>query len=271
MALTKVTDRLTAYQRRNVKDYGAVGDGVTDDTAAIQTAFGGAGSTPDNIHVYFPNGTYKITGSEGIKVYRSGETLRNVKIEGETSEGVLIQNTDGAGRGITVGEPSSSDGLWGSASAINTEGVEIRNLGHDCNNIGLWVVFCRDVIIDNIKGYGLLCVAAGNDATDDCENLRITNVTRMEDGRDLSPDAWYSIGIYRTTRFSINNFQSKFLPAAAGTGGNHIVIASSSIGEVSGCNIFQSQTSGTGINLETGTQTVTVTGNTIIGPSNGII
>jgi hypothetical protein len=39
----------------SVKDFGAVGDGVTDDTAAIQAALN-AGDL-----VFFPNGTYKIT------------------------------------------------------------------------------------------------------------------------------------------------------------------------------------------------------------------
>lgn len=47
----------------NVLDYGAVGDGVADDTAAIQAAidsFGGP-STATGGTVYFPNGNYKIT------------------------------------------------------------------------------------------------------------------------------------------------------------------------------------------------------------------
>lgn len=38
----------------SVKDFGAVGDGVTDDTLAIQTAFLNGGN------VYFPTGTYKV-------------------------------------------------------------------------------------------------------------------------------------------------------------------------------------------------------------------
>src|SRR5262245_18977842 len=57
---------------RNVKDFGAVGDGVTDDTAAIQATFDCSFGTASNPHgpyydrflnkpVFFPAGRYKTT------------------------------------------------------------------------------------------------------------------------------------------------------------------------------------------------------------------
>ncbi|CAK5264148.1 unnamed protein product [Mycena citricolor] len=54
---------------RNVKDYGAVGDGVADDTVAINKAISDGGacgqgcpsSSVKPVLVYFPTGTYKVT------------------------------------------------------------------------------------------------------------------------------------------------------------------------------------------------------------------
>jgi len=53
-----INDRVPAENFLNVKAYGAVGDGVTDDTAAIQAAIN-AGATLGRT-VYFPAGTYRI-------------------------------------------------------------------------------------------------------------------------------------------------------------------------------------------------------------------
>src|SRR6185503_11160323 len=46
----------------NVKvKYGARGDGVTDDTAAIQSGLNALGTTGNSSVLYFPAGTYRVT------------------------------------------------------------------------------------------------------------------------------------------------------------------------------------------------------------------
>lgn len=67
--LTNVFDRV------NVKDFGAVGDGSADDTVAIQYAIN-VGWT-NEMPIYFPNGDYKITTRPGqsyaLKIPSTGE------------------------------------------------------------------------------------------------------------------------------------------------------------------------------------------------------
>jgi hypothetical protein len=71
MALTKVTYSMIDGAVVNVRDFGATGNGTTDDTAAIQAALNylatlgdGGGVTPfrrSGGTLFFPNGTYKTT------------------------------------------------------------------------------------------------------------------------------------------------------------------------------------------------------------------
>lgn len=76
MALTKVTYSMIDGASINAQDYGAIGDGSNDDTAAIQAAINAASSSHQM--VYLPIGKYKITSTLTVPqngyLYMVGET-----------------------------------------------------------------------------------------------------------------------------------------------------------------------------------------------------
>lgn len=101
----------------SVKDFGAVGDGVADDTAEIQAALATVSAGGG---VYFPAGTYRVTAlltiPAGVIVYGDGMTATRVRQEGAAYCFAL-------GNGAVMRDMR----LDGSASA--TGGININNCG----------------------------------------------------------------------------------------------------------------------------------------------
>lgn len=95
MALTKVTNSMIVGAYLNVQDYGAVGNGVTDDTVAIQAALDAVASkSASNIGgtVFLPSGNYLVTAPLGISLGTSilGETSGLVGISPSPSSGTTF-------------------------------------------------------------------------------------------------------------------------------------------------------------------------------------
>lgn len=84
----------------NVKAYGAVGNGSTDDHAAIQSAIDAAGAAGGGV-VYFPASTYKI-GTVGLTYNYDDLSLVGA------GRGATILTYSGSGSAITNATPASS-------------------------------------------------------------------------------------------------------------------------------------------------------------------
>ena len=133
----------------NVRDFGAVGDGVTDDTQAIKDALATCGSVWSNKPsvLYFPRGNYII--KECITL---DEKYLSIEGEGLSNTNIISQGTH---NGIDLIGSSNKNQLWG-----NT----LRNFTLDCSNLNgtgilgkhLGLEFMMEnVYIINTNGKGL--------------------------------------------------------------------------------------------------------------------
>jgi hypothetical protein len=88
---TTVEDKLA--QTVSVKDFGAVGDGVTDDTLAVQAAITNALGQS----IYFPEGTYLISSSITVPKFTNvyGDGKINSKIKATTNVPIFILGSAG--------------------------------------------------------------------------------------------------------------------------------------------------------------------------------
>ncbi|MCL2352361.1 MAG: hypothetical protein FWC55_07515, partial [Firmicutes bacterium] len=97
--------------RLNARDFGAIGDGAADDTAAVQAAVNAAASDPNGGVVYFPNGSYNIaTVTLPSGVVLLGESKENTKLCYTGTGGVNFINSIDAAQGGYSG-PAERQGV----------------------------------------------------------------------------------------------------------------------------------------------------------------
>ena len=141
----------------NVKDaaYGVVGDGVTDDRAAIATA---VAAVPSGGTLYFPAGTYLTSSASPL---------------------VSIADTDsvtirGAGRGLTILKQSGAGNIVTMTGTI--ENLVMQDLsfnGNDAAAIGLDIANAKDCVFERLSFSGCLshCINLSGSGT-------LTNIIR---------------------------------------------------------------------------------------------
>jgi hypothetical protein len=111
----------------SVKDFGAVGDGVTDDTAAIQLAFNAA----NNKTLLFNEGTYLV--SKGVSDYVL-EVPNSISIVGTEAQ-VTIKLSTATGTAYMLGRATASSHF--SMEGIILDGNSTVLTGINCNGVHL--------------------------------------------------------------------------------------------------------------------------------------
>ncbi len=91
----------------NVRDYGAVGDGVTDDTKAIQATIDAARAAIDaadeiiDAEVYLPEGTYIVSGNPELDASSCLRLYNRVTLGGDGADATTLKLADGWDKTVT--------------------------------------------------------------------------------------------------------------------------------------------------------------------------
>jgi len=194
MATTKTTAKSTVLFTYNVKYYGALGDGTTDDTTAILAAF--AACTSGGI-VYFPAGTYLTTGT--------GLTVSNAKtiIKGDGNKASIILAPLSTANGININaadcalEDIGIDGRYASQSNSASQSQQCGvYVGSGAHRLRL-----TRVQIKNTCSHGVSNIGNGTDML--VEDSLITNLGLAASKVQATPSP-------TTTTFAVAPGSSRF-------------------------------------------------------------
>ena len=151
MSLTKVTYSMINSAPASVLDFGAVGDGIADDTLAIQAALNSGANV-----INFPQGTYLIDG--GLTLTAPNTTLvctgATIKLKNNASSLEMLFIT---GTGCTV-----DGGTWDGNKANGNKGDGSLLATYFSFNVAMFADYCTTKNITSINTFGMAIKGVAN-------------------------------------------------------------------------------------------------------------
>lgn len=201
---TILSTNLKEHVALNVKDYGAIGDGVNDDRQAIQDAIDAAAQGLGGGNVYFPEGTYLVKEIVFLKSHTHLELnekatiLNGINIKNHPSIVFMtgLFTDDGAQVEWDPTEDISySGGTIDMNGALNEEGTKAKNLPL-INSSGAFAIGnSNNVTIKNVtfkdsyQGHAIQIAGSKNVLVDNSRFLGQTLPKTMKDGQIISKES----------------------------------------------------------------------------------
>ncbi|MBA1242411.1 M10 family metallopeptidase C-terminal domain-containing protein [Pseudomonas japonica] len=165
----------------DVRDYGAKGDGSTDDTQAIQKAIDAAAAAGGG-KVYVPSGTWVVSDSDG-----SGNALAvksNVTLTGDGAGDTVLKLADGGASGTTslLGVTSASTVRDAAVSNLTLDGNQANTSGEVSGWSQAGANSVTNLVIDGVTATHFS--GSGFDLTAPAVNLTVRNSTAQNNTLD---------------------------------------------------------------------------------------
>jgi len=164
----------------SVKDFGAVGDGATDDTAAIVAAIASLSATGGT--VYFPIGIYLV--SSRITISTNGVTLRGTNGLGFWNGVSSIYQ----GGSVILKKSTMTTEVLKNADALNFTVADLAVVGQAGNTgDGIYIPSGQHPVIENVSvarmgGNGIRIGPKATEAYANANGWQMKNVTSMYNG-----------------------------------------------------------------------------------------
>ena len=188
----------------NVKDFGAVGDGVSDDRQAIQDTIDAAAKGLGGGKVYFPEGTYLVKeivflkSHTHLELHEKATVLNGINIKNHPSivfmTGLFTDDGD-----QVIWEPtediSYSGGTIDMNGSLNEEGTKAKNLPLINSSGGFAIGNSKNVTIKNVtfkdsyQGHAIQIAGSKNVLVDNSRFLGQALPKTMKDGQIISKES----------------------------------------------------------------------------------
>lgn len=201
---TILSTNLNEHVALNVKDYGAIGDGVNDDRQAIQDAIDAAAQGLGGGNVYFPEGTYLVKEIVFLKSHTHLELnekatiLNGINIKNHPSIVFMTGLFTDDGAQVEWGpteDISYSGGTIDMNGALNEEGTKAKNLPL-INSSGAFAIGnSNNVTIKNVtfkdsyQGHDIQIAGSKNVLVDNSRFLGQALPKTMKDGQIISKES----------------------------------------------------------------------------------